>query len=111
MYAISNASRLESQLTLVNTSSPNGVPHTIISFTRDDMKNTKILSADERLLYRVETDKKTNTHTQVFRGDTTEVVAEVKRKDLRPDTIRCLDKDAIKVNQFLRGSNGKWSDL
>lgn len=100
----------DSQLTLVDTSRF-GTPHSIVSFIRDDMKNTKIASSDERLLYLVSTDKTTNTHTIVRRGDTEEVVAEIKRKQLRPDTIQFGSDKQLKLSEWLNGDSGKWSDL
>ncbi|TDL18874.1 hypothetical protein BD410DRAFT_806147 [Rickenella mellea] len=44
---------LDSDATLVDTSAF-GVPQTVVSFLRDDMKNTKIYSADEKHLYTVD---------------------------------------------------------
>ncbi len=110
MYSPLNRDALDSTVTLVDTSAF-GVPQTVISFIRDDMKNTKIYSADDRLLYTVETDKATNTHTIVYREDSQDVVAEVKRKDLRPDKIKFADSPALKLSDWLHGSNNKWSDL
>ena len=110
MYSLNGAATFESQVTLVDTSAY-GTPQTVISFIRDDMKNTKICSTDERLLYTVETDKQTNTHTKIYRGESTEVVAELKRKDLRPDRIKFGANNSIKLSEFLRGANGKWSNL
>jgi len=109
----------ESQITLVDTS-PYGTPHAVVSFVRDDMKSTKILSATEEVLYSVTTDALTNAHTTVFRGDATttngaeEVVkiAEIKRKDLREDRIKFEGStSSVKLSKWLHGTNGKWSDF
>ena len=101
---------MDSQVTLVDES-VFGTPHAIVSFVRDDMKNTRILSANEQILYSVSTDKTTNTHTVIRRGDTDEVIAEVKRKDLRPDTIQFGKEEKRKLSSWLNGMNGRWSDL
>ena len=101
---------MDSQVTLVDES-VFGTPHAIVSFVRDDMKNTRILSANEQILYSVSTDKTTNTHTVIRRGDTDEVIAEVKRKDLRPDTIQFGKEEKKKLSSWLNGMNGRWSDL
>jgi len=111
----------ESQVTLVDTS-VYGTPHAIISFVRDDMKNTKILSATEEVLYSVTTDALTNAYTTVYRGDATTdgtqggsepvKVAEIKRKDLREDRIKFEGSaSSVKLSKWLHGTNGKWSDF
>ena len=81
-----------SELTLVNPESHTGAL-THVTFSRDDMKNTKVLAADpsDSVLYTVETDKTSDSHTIVYRGEAKEqkeVVAEVKRYELRSDTIK-----------------------
>lgn len=101
---------MESQLTLVDTSAF-GTPQTVVSFLRDDMKNTRIVSADERLLYVVDTDKETNARTTVRRADSEDVVAEIKRKDLRADRIRFGAAPSVKLSTWMSGAGGKWSDL
>ena len=111
----------ESQVTLVDTSAY-GTPHAVVSFIRDDMKNTKILSETEEVLYSVSTDALTNAYTTVYRGDVAAVgaqggsepikVAEIKRKDLREDRIKFEgNSSSVKLSKWLHGSNGKWSDL
>jgi len=101
---------MESQLTLVDTSAY-GTPQTVVSFIRDNMKNTKILSADEQPLYVVDTDKQTNARTTIRRADSGDVVAEIKRKDLRADRIRFGTEPSVKLNTWLHGTNRKWSDF
>ena len=109
----------ESQVTLVDTS-VYGTPHAVISFVRDDMKNTKILSSTEEVLYSVSTDALTNAYTTVYRGDASggeggtgvAKIAEIKRKDLREDRIKFEgNSSSVKLSKWLHGAKGKWSDL
>jgi len=111
----------ESQVTLVDTS-VYGTPHAVVSFIRDDMKDTKILSATEEVLYSVTTDALTNARTTVYRGDATTSaaqggsepikIAEIKRKDLRVDRIKFEGStSSVKLSKWLHGTNGKWSDF
>jgi hypothetical protein len=108
----------DSQLTLVDTSSY-GAPYSTVSFIRDDMKNTTILAADESVLYTVETDKVSNAHTVIYRGGPAageagdrEIVAELKRKDLREDRIKFGGTGrSMKMSKWIHGTSGKWSDL
>lgn len=109
-YGAPYGAGMESQVTLVDASAF-GTPHTVVSFIRDDMKNTRIMSSDDQILYSVDTDKVSNTHTVIRRRDTDEVVAEVKRRDLRPDTIKFGGNQKVKLSGWLSGMNGKWSDL
>ncbi|KLO19656.1 hypothetical protein SCHPADRAFT_817906 [Schizopora paradoxa] len=107
---------LESQVTLVDTSAY-GTPHAVVSFIRDDMKNTKILSETDEVLYSVSTDILTNAYTTVHRGDVTSgtqggsepiKVAEIKRKDLREDRIKFEgSSSSVKLSKWLHGSNGR----
>lgn len=101
---------MTSQTTLVDVS-VYGTPQAVISFFRDDMKNTKIFSVDERLLYLVETDKETNARTKISRGDSQSTLALIKRKDLRADTIKFEEQPSVKLASWLHGANGKWTDL
>lgn len=109
-YSVAFGAGMDSQVTLVDASAF-GAPHTVVSFVRDDMKNTRIMSTDDQVLYSVDTDKTSNTHTVVRRRDTDEVVAEVKRRDLLPDTIKFGKDQKVKLSSWLSGMNGKWSDL
>ncbi len=99
-----------SQATLVDLSAY-ATPQNVVSFLRDDMRNTKIYSSDNRLLYTVESERNTNASTAIYRRDTRELVAEVKRKDLRADRIKFGKNSSIKLNSWLSGSSGKWTDL
>ena len=132
LYSFATSSAIDSQVTLVDTSTF-GTPHTIISFIRDDMKNTNILNASEQPLYSITTDALTNAYTTFIRlpghsasvsapgigvreGDASmnnpEVVAILKRKDLREDRIKFAGSDkSIKLSKWLHGPNGKWTDL
>lgn len=96
--------------TLVNADAI-GTPHYIVSFTRDNMKNTHLLSSDGQILYSVATDKVSNMHTVIRRRDTDEIVAEVDRKNFFPDSIQFGAGDKMKLSEWLHGANGKWSDL
>ncbi|KAI5120156.1 hypothetical protein M0805_003643 [Coniferiporia weirii] len=105
------AEGMASQLTLVDPSAY-GAPYTFASFDRDDMRNTRVFAADERLLYTIETDTQTYAHTSVFRGVSREdVVAEVKRKDLRADKIKFGAEKSGELKAWLHGSSGKWTDF
>ena len=110
MAALYSNNGMTSETTLVDVSAY-GTPQTVISFSRDNMKNTKIFSADGRVLYSVETDILKNTKTAVFRGDTKGIVALIERKQLRADTIRFEQQPSTKLASWLHGSNGKWTDL
>lgn len=110
IYKNGNSKGADSQVTLVDGSSFRA-PRAILSFVRDDMKNTRILSSDGRSVYSVETDKATNAHTIVRQGDTGEVVAELKRRVFRPDTIRFRNGEERNLSSWLSGASGKWSDL
>ncbi|KLO19655.1 hypothetical protein SCHPADRAFT_935149 [Schizopora paradoxa] len=108
----------ESQVTLVD-SGVHDAPYTFVSFLRDDMKNTKIVSSTEAVLYTVTTDALTNTRTTVYRGNaSTEAgseavkVAEIKRKDLREDRIKLEgNTSSLKLSNWLHGASGKWTDF
>jgi len=100
----------ESQMTLVDTSAF-GAPNDVVSFLRDSMRNTTILSSDERLLYSVNSDPHTNAWTRICKGESKEVIAEVKRKDLRPDRIKFGGNPSVKLSSFMKGQNNKWSDF
>ncbi len=111
---------LESQVTLVDKS-VYGNPHAVVSFIRDDMKNTKILSSTEEVLYSVTTDALTNACTTVYLGDVTTDgaqgapgparIVEIKRKDLREDRIKFEGNTSIKLSKWLHGANGKWTNF
>jgi len=110
----------ESQATLVDTN-VYGNPHAVVSFIRDDMKNTKILSSTEEVLYSVTTDALTNARTTVYLGDATTDgaqrgpgparIVEIKRKDLREDRIKFEGNTSIELSKWLHGANGKWTDF
>lgn len=78
-YRIPNAS----QTTLATAAAP----YTAFFFNQDSMKDTKIYSAHGELLYTVETDIVSNSHTIVYPADTQEKVASVKKRDIIPDVI------------------------
>ena len=100
----------ESAITLVDQA-VHGTPSDVVSFLRDNMRNTKIYSSNEQLLYTVETERIADSWTRVYRADTKQLVAEVKRKDLRGDTIKFGDEQTMKLKSWLNGVNGKWQDL
>ena len=122
----------DSQVTLVDASSASygsHRPYTFVSFSRDNMKNTTIFAEDGvRALYSVETDMRAtrNAHTRVYRGIPVgsqdpsgallererELVAEVKRKELREDRIKFGGAGkSKKISKWLHGANGRWTDL
>lgn len=122
----------DSQVTLVDASSASygsHRPYTFVSFSRDNMKNTTIFAEDGvRALYSVETDMRAtrNAHTRVYRGIPVgsqdpsgallererELVAEVKRKELREDRIKFGGASkSKKISKWLHGANGRWTDL
>jgi len=118
-----NVRGMESQITLVDTSAY-GTPHTVLIFARDDMKNTRIFADPGRLsstvqatqpplMYSVETDRKSDTQTVVRRGGTDgPVVVFVRRRELLGDTIAWGEGGtAGKLNKWLRGEGGKWSEF
>ena len=116
LYLASYPAGMESSATLVDQAAF-GMPSSVICFLRDNMKNTVIHAVSpttgdiEQILYKVSTDTRSNTHTIVYRGDTDQVIAELQRKDLRPDTIKFAGKDSEKLSNWLHGRGGKWSDL
>jgi len=101
-----------SQLTLVNPSG-NAVTRalTAFSFLQDDMKNTEIYSADHRLLYTVRTDKNSDSHTMVYRSDSEDVVASIKRRTILSDTISFAHEPSRKLGKWLRAAGGRSSEL
>ena len=111
-----SSSAAESQVTLVD-GRVGGESGTVVTFSRDDMKNTEILSSDGRVLYSVATNAQTRWRTLITRAvsgagqDTREVVAEVQRRDLRPDLIAFAGEEEVKLSSWLNGRSGKWSDL
>lgn len=101
---------MDSQFTLTNVSAQ-GVLHTALSFDRDDMKNTKIYSADGKTLYTVETLGVSDSHTVIYRADTREKVASVNKRDIIPDVISFGDQPSMRLSKWLHGKKGDWSDL
>lgn len=88
-----------------------------LTLSRDDMKNTEIYSRDGRSLYTVTTNSQTRMHTVVSRAvtgagpDTRHCIAKLERRDWRPDMIRFAGCERMKLSSWIRGRNGKWSDL
>lgn len=105
-----------SQATLVDNG-PQTSETTIVSFSRDDTKNTEIYSSDGRLRYTVTTNDQTRMRTLVSRAvpgagqDVRVVVAEVYRSNWTADRIRIGGNDVTKLGKWLSGCNGKWTDF
>lgn len=70
-----------------------------------------MLSSDETVLYTVVSDDAVNARTTIYRGETQEIVAIVKRKTFRPDRIKFGAEATIVLSSWLKGASGKWSDL
>jgi len=116
VFLASYPAGMESSITLVDRGSY-GEPSSVISFARDDMKNTTIHAVSsttgniEPLLYRVQTDTISNTQTNVYRGETGDVVAVLQRREMRPDTLQFVGQPVRKLKEWLHGKDGKWKDF
>ena len=84
---------------------------TMNSLAGVNLKNTKIYGSDRRVLYIVSTDVVSDSHTVICKGESTQVVAKVKRHTFVSDTIVFGNKPSMKLSRWLHGAENKWSDL